>query len=44
MKPDWASCVAFRVPKEAIRLEAVDEVRPLDQIAAAIMRLDARAA
>ncbi len=36
------SCVVFGMPKEAIRLCAVDEVLPLTQVAAAISRFDAR--
>jgi two-component system chemotaxis response regulator CheB len=39
---DEASCVVFGMPMEAIKLGAVDEVMPLDQIAAAILRFDAR--
>jgi two-component system chemotaxis response regulator CheB len=39
---DEASCVVFGMPKEAIRLGAVDEVLPLDAMAAAITRFDAR--
>ena len=39
---DEASCVVFGMPKEAIRLGAVDEVLPLDRIADAILRFDAR--
>jgi two-component system chemotaxis response regulator CheB len=40
---DEASCVVFGMPKEAIKLGAVDDVRPLGLIADAIMRFDARA-
>ncbi|MGQ0730906.1 chemotaxis protein CheB, partial [Acidovorax sp.] len=39
---DEASCVVFGMPMEAIKLGAVDEVLPLDQIAGAIRRFDAR--
>ncbi len=39
---DEASCVVFGMPKEAIRLGAVDEVLPLDRVADAILRFDAR--
>lgn len=39
---DEASCVVFGMPKEAIRLGAVDEVLPLDGMAGAIQRFDAR--
>jgi two-component system, chemotaxis family, protein-glutamate methylesterase/glutaminase len=39
---DEASCVVFGMPKEAIRLGAVDEVLPLDAMAAAITRFDSR--
>jgi two-component system chemotaxis response regulator CheB len=35
---DEDSCVVFGMPKEAIRAGAVDEVLPLDEIAAAILR------
>ncbi|MBD8527200.1 protein-glutamate methylesterase/protein-glutamine glutaminase [Pseudomarimonas arenosa] len=34
-----ASCVVFGMPREAIRLQAVNEVLPLDQIAPAIGRI-----
>lgn len=34
-----ATCVVFGMPREAIRLGAVDEILPLDQIAAAVVRL-----
>lgn len=37
-----ASCVVFGMPKEAIKLGAVDEVLPLDRVADAILRFDAR--
>ena len=39
---DEASCVVFGMPKEAIRLGAVDEVLQLDAMAGAITRFDAR--
>ena len=39
---DEASCVVFGMPKEAIKLGAADEVMPLDRIAAAILKFDAR--
>lgn len=39
---DEASCVVFGMPKEAIRLGAVDDVLPLDALAGAIQRFDAR--
>jgi len=39
---DEASCVVFGMPKEAIRLGAVDQVMPLDAMAAAIRQFDAR--
>ena len=35
---DESTCVVFGMPKEAIRLGAVDRVLPLDEIAAAILR------
>lgn len=35
---DEASCVVFGMPKEAIKLEAVDQTMPLDQIPGAIVR------
>ena len=35
---DEASCVVFGMPKEAIRLNAVDKIVSLDQIAAQILR------
>jgi len=38
---DEASCAVFGMPKEAIALDAVDEVLPLSRIAAEIMRFDA---
>jgi two-component system chemotaxis response regulator CheB len=39
---DEASCVVFGMPKEAIKLGAVDEVLSLDRVAAAILQFDAR--
>jgi two-component system chemotaxis response regulator CheB len=39
---DEASCVVFGMPKEAIKLGAVEEVLPLDAVAGAIVRFDAR--
>lgn len=39
---DEASCVVFGMPMEAIKLGAVDEVLPLDAMAEAITRFDAR--
>ena len=38
-----ATCVVFGMPKEAIKLDAVDDVLPLELISAAILRFDARA-
>jgi len=35
---DEASCVVFGMPKEAIKLGAVDRVLPLDALAAAVLR------
>lgn len=40
---DEASCVVFGMPMEAIKLGAVDDVRPLSGMAEAILRFDARA-
>ncbi len=37
------TCVVFGMPKEAIRLQAVDEILPLESIARAILQFDARA-
>jgi two-component system chemotaxis response regulator CheB len=34
---DGASCVVFCMPKEAIKVGAVDKVLPLDDIASAII-------
>lgn len=39
---DEESCVVFGMPKEAIQLGAVDQVLPLDEIAAAIVAFDER--
>jgi two-component system chemotaxis response regulator CheB len=39
---DEASCVVFGMPKEAIKLGAVDQVMPLESISAAITQFDAR--
>jgi two-component system chemotaxis response regulator CheB len=39
---DEASCVVFGMPMEAIKRGAVDEVLPLEHIAGAILRFDAR--
>ena len=39
---DEASCVVFGMPREAIKLGAVDQVLPLDGMAAAISQFDAR--
>lgn len=39
---DEASCVVFGMPKEAIRLGVVHEVLPLERIAQAVLRFDAR--
>jgi len=40
---DEASCVVFGMPKEAIKLGAVDQVLPLNRMAGAILQFDARA-
>ena len=37
------TCVVFGMPKEAIKLQAVDEILPLELIATAILRFDSRA-
>lgn len=37
------TCVVFGMPKEAIKLLAVDEVLPLEQVARAILQFDSRA-
>jgi two-component system chemotaxis response regulator CheB len=39
---DEATCIVFGMPKEAIALGAVEEVLPIDRIADAILRFDAR--
>jgi len=39
---DEASCVVFGMPKEAIKLGAVDQILPLDRMAGAITQFDAR--
>ena len=39
---DETSCVVFGMPKEAIKLGAVDEILPLDRMANAILAFDAR--
>ncbi len=38
---DEASCVVFGMPREAIRMGAVDRVLPLDRIAGELMALSA---
>lgn len=37
------TCVVFGMPKEAIKLQAVDEILPLESMAKAIMQFDSRA-
>ena len=37
------TCVVFGMPKEAIKLQAVDDILPLEQIASAILQFDSRA-
>jgi two-component system chemotaxis response regulator CheB len=37
------TCVVFGMPKEAIKLDAVDDILPLDMMARAILQFDARA-
>jgi two-component system chemotaxis response regulator CheB len=37
------TCVVFGMPKEAIKLQAVDEILPLESMARAIMQFDSRA-
>lgn len=37
------TCVVFGMPKEAIKLQAVDDVLPLEHMARAIMQFDSRA-
>ena len=39
---DEASCVVFGMPKEAIKLGAVDDILPLDRMAQSITQFDAR--
>jgi two-component system, chemotaxis family, protein-glutamate methylesterase/glutaminase len=38
-----ATCVVFGMPKEAIKLDAVDDILPLESIARAILQFDSRA-
>ena len=38
-----ATCVVFGMPKEAIKLQAVDEILPLEDMAGAILKFDSRA-
>ena len=38
-----ATCVVFGMPKEAIKLDAVDDILPLEMIARAILQFDSRA-
>jgi two-component system chemotaxis response regulator CheB len=40
---DEASCVVFGMPKEAIKLQAVDDILPLERVAGAILQFDSRA-
>jgi two-component system chemotaxis response regulator CheB len=37
------TCVVFGMPKEAIKLQAVDEILPLESMARAILQFDSRA-
>ena len=37
------TCVVFGMPKEAIKLQAVDDILPLDNMARAILQFDSRA-
>ena len=37
------TCVVFGMPKEAIKLQAVDDIMPLESIARAILQFDSRA-
>jgi two-component system chemotaxis response regulator CheB len=37
------TCVVFGMPKEAIKLQAVDTILPLEEMALAIQRFDSRA-
>jgi len=39
---DEATCVVFGMPKEAIKLGAIDEVLPLQKMTASILQFDAR--
>lgn len=39
---DEASCVVFGMPREAIKLGAVDDILPLGRIASALLQFDAR--
>lgn len=39
---DEATCIVFGMPKEAIALGGVDEVLPIERVADAILRFDAR--
>jgi two-component system chemotaxis response regulator CheB len=39
---DEASCVVFGMPKEAIKLGAVDQVMPLERVSGAILQFDVR--
>jgi two-component system chemotaxis response regulator CheB len=39
---DEASCVVFGMPKEAIKLGAVDQVMPLERVSSAILQFDVR--
>ena len=37
------TCVVFGMPKEAVKLQAMDEILPLESIARTIMKFDSRA-
>jgi two-component system chemotaxis response regulator CheB len=37
------TCVVFGMPKEAIKLQAVDDILPLESLARAILQFDSRA-
>ena len=37
------TCVVFGMPKEAIKLQAIDDILPLEQVARAILQFDSRA-
>lgn len=37
---DEKSCVVFGMPKEAVKLKAVDKIIPLDQIASSVRKYD----